>query len=487
MSNRLFDPQMALETQLRDAPQNGRATAETLNDVLTATLTGEARVHIRSSADIVVARQQGRELASLIGFSICNLTRIATAISEVARNIVEYAGEGDITITRIREGRRIGVKIVASDDGPGIADLAAVMRDGFSTGQGMGMGLPGARRLMDDFEISSEIARGTTVVMKKWAVTATAWPASPAASDPTRSLVDRYVAAFRTYASEPGEFALVRAYELGRAALIQGLGVLEMATVHSVALSLVLKHTPRGADRNRMLDASAKFLVEALSPFEMTHRGFREANTVLRRLNDMLEAQSKRIAYALHDEAAQLLVPLHLGLAEAARKVKPEVASDLAELRGLLDAIEERLRNLSHELRPPILDDFGLVPALEFLCTSVSRRWGIPVQLHAAVDGALAATVETTLYRITQEALTNVGKHARATHAHVSLMRAADAVVCSIRDNGVGFDAAPVSDEPRGLGLSEIRERVMGLGGMLHVGNNEGGGTKVTVKIPLEY
>lgn len=168
MSNRLFDPQMAFETQLRDAPQHGRATAETLNSVLNAMLAGEARVHIRSSADIVVARQQGRELASLIGFSISNLTMIATAISEVARNTVEYAGEGDITITLIREGHRIGVKIVASDDGPGIADLAAVMRDGFSTGQGMGMGLPGARRLMDDFEISSEIARGTTVVMKKW-------------------------------------------------------------------------------------------------------------------------------------------------------------------------------------------------------------------------------------------------------------------------------------------------------------------------------
>ena len=320
-------------------------------------------------------------------------------------------------------------------------------------------------------------------------MTAMVWPAaSPAVTDPVRALVDRYVVAFRTYASDPGEFALVRAYELGRVALIQGLGVLEMVTVHSVALTVALDSTAREAERDRLLEASEKFLVEALSPFEMAHRGFREANTVLRRLNDMLEAQSKRIAYALHDEAAQLLVPLHLGLADAAQKVPPEVASDLTGMRGLLDAIEERLRNLSHELRPPILDDFGLVPALEFLCTSISKRWGIPVQLQAAVDGTLPATVETTLYRITQEALTNVAKHARATQAHVSLMRAADAVVCSIRDNGVGFDcAAATSDEPRGLGLSEIRERVLGLGGMLHVGQNEGGGTKLTVKIPLEY
>jgi serine/threonine-protein kinase RsbT len=169
MSKRLFDPQMAgLGTQSRVAPQGGVGTTEAFTSVLNATLAGEARVRIRSSADIVIARQQGRELASRIGFSISNLTMIATAISEVARNIVEYAGEGELTVRLIREGNRAGVKIVASDDGPGIPDLAAVMRDGFSTGQGMGMGLPGARRLMDDFEISSEIAKGTTVVMKKW-------------------------------------------------------------------------------------------------------------------------------------------------------------------------------------------------------------------------------------------------------------------------------------------------------------------------------
>jgi len=124
---------------------------------------GEARVRIRSSADIVAARQQGRELASLVGFSVSNLTLIATAISEVSRNIIEYAGEGEVTIRFIREGNRTGVKIVASDTGPGIADLKAVMRDGFSTGHGMGMGLPGARRLMDDFEISSAPGAGTTV------------------------------------------------------------------------------------------------------------------------------------------------------------------------------------------------------------------------------------------------------------------------------------------------------------------------------------
>jgi serine/threonine-protein kinase RsbT len=128
----------------------------------------EARVRIQSSADIVTARQQGRTMAAEIGFSNSNLTIIATAISEVARNIVEYAKEGEAVITLVNDGPRKGVKIVLSDQGPGIAEIASVMRDGFSTGRGLGIGLPGARRLMDEFEIASEVGKGTTITMKKW-------------------------------------------------------------------------------------------------------------------------------------------------------------------------------------------------------------------------------------------------------------------------------------------------------------------------------
>src|SRR5213593_3587865 len=128
----------------------------------------EVRVRIQSSADIVLARQQGRALASQLGFSSSNLTIIATAISEVARNIVEYAKEGEVVLSLINDTNKQGVQIVASDSGPGIADISTVMRDGFTTGNGLGIGLPGARRLMDEFEISSEVGKGTTVTMKKW-------------------------------------------------------------------------------------------------------------------------------------------------------------------------------------------------------------------------------------------------------------------------------------------------------------------------------
>ncbi|HLK57290.1 MAG TPA: anti-sigma regulatory factor [Chthonomonadaceae bacterium] len=126
------------------------------------------RVSIRSDADIVTARQQGRALAVQVGFTGSDPTVIATAISEVARNIVVYAGSGEIFFYEARQGSRGGIHIIARDQGPGIPDVALAMRDGYSTGKSLGLGLPGAKRLMDEFEIASEVGKGTTVTMKKW-------------------------------------------------------------------------------------------------------------------------------------------------------------------------------------------------------------------------------------------------------------------------------------------------------------------------------
>jgi serine/threonine-protein kinase RsbT len=129
----------------------------------------EIRVRVESDVDVVEARQKGRELASQLGFSSTDLTLIVTAISEVARNIVVYAQHGDITMRVVADGTRRGILVVAEDSGPGIADIGLAMRDTFSTGNGLGLGLPGARRLMDEFEIQSEVSKGTRVAMKKWA------------------------------------------------------------------------------------------------------------------------------------------------------------------------------------------------------------------------------------------------------------------------------------------------------------------------------
>lgn len=128
----------------------------------------EVRVKISSAADIVAARQEARALAIRAGFSICDSTLITTAISEMSRNVLEYAEQGEVTISLLKNGTKNGVKIVVHDSGPGIADIAQVMKDGYSSRKGMGIGLPGCKRLMDEFEIRSKLGTGTTVTMKKW-------------------------------------------------------------------------------------------------------------------------------------------------------------------------------------------------------------------------------------------------------------------------------------------------------------------------------
>lgn len=125
-------------------------------------------VSIGSDVDVVGARQRGRELAAQLGFSAGDQAVVAAAISEVARNILMYARRGTVELHVVEDGDRPGITIIASDRGPGIPDIEQAMRDGFSTSGGLGLGLPGARRLMDEFAIISSPGRGTTVTMKVW-------------------------------------------------------------------------------------------------------------------------------------------------------------------------------------------------------------------------------------------------------------------------------------------------------------------------------
>jgi RNA polymerase sigma factor (sigma-70 family) len=127
----------------------------------------EVTVRIQSDPDIVAARKAAREVASRLSFSRTDLTLIATAVSEISRNIVRFAGRGEVVI-ELLEQPRPGVRIIARDAGPGIADVADALTDGYSTSHGLGLGLPGARRLMDEFDVVSELGRGTTVTMTKW-------------------------------------------------------------------------------------------------------------------------------------------------------------------------------------------------------------------------------------------------------------------------------------------------------------------------------
>jgi serine/threonine-protein kinase RsbT len=131
-------------------------------------MSDEIRVPIASDVDVVQARQQGRELAAKAGFSSGDQTVIAAAISEVARNILLYAKRGEVSFSVVNNGDRRSVVIVAQDQGPGIPDIDRAMQDGYSTSGGLGLGLPGARRLMDEFDVKSAVGKGTIVTMRKW-------------------------------------------------------------------------------------------------------------------------------------------------------------------------------------------------------------------------------------------------------------------------------------------------------------------------------
>jgi signal transduction histidine kinase len=220
----------------------------------------------------------------------------------------------------------------------------------------------------------------------------------------------------------------------------------------------------------------------------MAHRGVSDANSALRRINEILEEQVQRIARELHDDAGQLLASVHLALHEVGRDLAPSSRQRLQDVRGLLDRIEEQLRRISHELRPLILDDLGLVPAIQFLGDGVSRRAGIAVIVKGSTEERLPPVVETALYRIVQEALNNAARHAQASRVTVTLLHEDGQIRCSIRDDGIGLPRAPEGARPagRGLGLIGIRERIAPLSGTLEIQSGERKGTELLVTIPLE-
>jgi signal transduction histidine kinase len=207
----------------------------------------------------------------------------------------------------------------------------------------------------------------------------------------------------------------------------------------------------------------------------------------VRRLNDTLEQQAKRIAQSLHDEAGQLLTSAHIALTDVARELPPAARARLQEIRGTLDRIEEQLRRVAYELHPRVLDDLGLVGALHFLAEGVGYRRGIAVTVEGRLHSRLPGTVEATLYRLVQEALTNVGKHARASQVRIRIKHGHRLLRCIIEDNGIGFDvpALPARVAGQGLGLSASRERLAALGGTLRITSGHGRGTELVITIPL--
>ena len=235
-------------------------------------------------------------------------------------------------------------------------------------------------------------------------------------------------AAPESAACRAGEEILQSAYDLARRAMDQGLGVVDLATMHHQALEGALAgRSP--AQIAATVRAAAILFIESLSPFEMTHRAFSESNAALRSMNERLEQEAGRIAHALHAEAGQLIAYGQIAINRLEADMGPEGRARTAEIRGAFDRIHDQLRQISHELRPTILDELGLLPALRFLAEGTSERSGIEVAVKGTLPARLDAPVETAIYRVAQEGLNNY---------------------CEARCGAAGYDCGlPTTAQPR--------------------------------------
>src|SRR5213080_1632149 len=288
---------------------------------------------------------------------------------------------------------------------------------------------------------------------------------------PHANFEDEYRSSFDEYAGGGGELALGRAYELGRRALNEHKSLVEIASLHHETVLAMVRDAKSEKRTEELIQAGSEFLAECLSPYEMAHRGFQDAVKALRQLNETLEEEIKRIAYAVHDEAGQLLVAVHLALADVARELPERQKEQMGRIEELLNQVEKQLRRYSHELRPTVLDDLGWIPAIRFLAEGVSKRANLPIHIKVTFAGRLPSTTEIALYRVVQEALTNATQHAKASNIWVRAWRDEFVLCCSIRDDGAGFDVGAIQAPGgrKGLGLIGMQERVSAIGGTVRI------------------
>jgi signal transduction histidine kinase len=255
--------------------------------------------------------------------------------------------------------------------------------------------------------------------------------------------------------------------------------------VHGQAIGVVAAHDKRGDD-GRFDDDDLR-LAESLAAraaiaVDLSERVTRDA---MRKVVEAQELERKRLARELHDETGQALTSILLGLKSLEQALDSDEGREgVASLRDLVVSTLQDVRRLAVELRPSALDDFGLAPALERLVDTYGRQSAVPVHLEIRLgDDRLPPEVETTLYRMVQEALTNVAKHADATSVSILLTRTASAVRLVVEDDGAGFDPRGARED--GLGLPGMRERVALLDGVLRVESAHGKGTTLVAEVPV--
>jgi signal transduction histidine kinase len=252
------------------------------------------------------------------------------------------------------------------------------------------------------------------------------------------------------------------------------------------AIGVLEIHDKEGPDARFSHDdfrLAETFAARAAVAVELSQRVARDA---VRRVVQAQELERRRLARELHDETGQALTSILLGLKplEEALAEHPARAA-LTELREQVVSALQDVRRLAIELRPAVLDDFGLVPALERLIEAFGEQSDIRVDFHSALGEArLPSDVETALYRVVQESLTNIVKHANANHISISLARRGSGVAAVIEDDGAGFDQRTVGGD--GVGLLGMRERLALLDGRLEVESRPGAGTTVVAEVHFE-
>jgi signal transduction histidine kinase len=299
----------------------------------------------------------------------------------------------------------------------------------------------------------------------------------------------RYKKALCNYLSKGDEDTLYVAYELGRHALERGMGVVEFVHLHSGAVRDLLDDDQLTGPHASHA-AADRFLLESLGTFQMLQVSRIDSNNALSRLNRFLESESQRIAQLLHDESAQMLATIYLELSGIERERPTKlVLKRVDAIRSDLDLVQEQLRHISHELNPPMLERLGVFPALNYLADGICGRSGLELHMRCECDPQkrFPPSVETALYRGVQEALNNVVHHAHAREVVITLTIEANSVVCSVADDGVGFELVEHDEGrvPEGLGIAGIRARIEGVYGSLRISSVPEEGTTLYMTVPM--
>jgi signal transduction histidine kinase len=353
-----------------------------------------------------------------------------------------------------------------------------------------------------------------------------------------QGLARNYATIFRDYLSKEGEAVLEQAYEVGRVAIAQGFGVLDMARIHQNALDNALQIAVGSKHNERVLKAAETLLLESLSPFEATHRGFRETNIKLQERNQELEGEirgrkrvegalrrsekhyhklfheaklmqenlrnlsnkilrtqeeeRKCISRELHDEVGQSLTAISVMIAtlrDYGTGGSNNHAQKIVATQTLLQETMETVHRFARDLRPSMLDELGLLPALRSCLKGFASRTGLRVCFRGnSIVEKLGDDQKTVIFRIAQECLTNVSKHARASQVAVTIRKIKDGICMEVSDNGKSFHPDQINNaKSQGrLGLLGMQERVRLVNGHCSIKPQPGKGTTVRVTIPFK-